>query len=187
MQTRSLKFSQPPAGTAKRPDEPCAATYGVRVKRDVFARSSIGAILPNRTSGGANHNRAGGADANFRFFEKPATANLCSPKPRRQVCTVRTGRGAGEQLSTTIFIAVELAHLDVGRNFNPEIGFVPRLDQRTSTANFQIKPRPKHGPVRQFQFSSESITPITTEAFWSRAVGTISPCELCFKAAIGLW
>jgi len=68
MQTRGLKFAPSPGGTAKRPNEPGSNFTVTRIKRDVFARSSIGAIFTNRTSGGANHNRAGGVDANFRFF-----------------------------------------------------------------------------------------------------------------------
>lgn len=153
MQTRSLKFSQPPAGTANRPDEPGSNFTVVRIKRDLFARSNIGAIFTNRTSGGANHNRVGGVDANFRFFEnlqlQMFVARTSTPGLRGEDWSWR-----GRAFFDNDFISAELAHLDVGRNFNPEIGFVPRLDQRTSTANIQIKPRPKHGPVRQFQFSS---------------------------------
>jgi hypothetical protein len=153
MQTRRLSFSQAPAGTAQRPDEPGSNFTVVRIKRDVFARSNIGAIFTNRTSGGANHNRAGGVDANFRFFEnlqlQTFVAKTSTPGLHGEDWSWR-----GRAFFDNDFISAELGYLDVGRNFNPEIGFVPRLDQRTSTANFQIKPRPKHGPVRQFQFSS---------------------------------
>src|SRR3989441_3459818 len=154
MQTRSLKFQASTSGSAARPDEPGSNFTVIRIKRDVFERSNVGAIFTNRMSGKpGDHNRAFGIDGNFRLFQnlilQSFVAKTQTPNLKGEDWSWR-GRAAYDN----DFVAVELAHLDVGKNFNPEIGFVPRLDQRTTTANFQIKPRPKHGPVRQFQFSS---------------------------------
>jgi hypothetical protein len=154
MQTRSLKFQLPTSGAAARPEEPGSNFTVIRVKRDVLERSNVGAIFTNRASNKpGDYNRAFGIDGNFRFFQnlvlQSFVAKTNTPHLHGEDWSWR-GRAAYDN----DFIAVELAHLDVGKNFNPEIGFVPRLDQRSTTANFQIKPRPKHGPVRQFQFSS---------------------------------
>ncbi|MDQ2922342.1 MAG: carbohydrate binding family 9 domain-containing protein, partial [Acidobacteriota bacterium] len=156
MQTRALRFvpqAAPITSSTGRPNEPGSNFTVIRIKRDVLARSSLGAIFTNRTSGGANHNRAGGVDANFRFFQnlqlQTFVAKTETPGLKGEDWSWR-----GRAFYDNDFISAELAYLDVGKNFNPEIGFVPRVDQRSTTANFQVKPRPKHGPVRQFQFSS---------------------------------
>ena len=156
MQTRALRFLPPAApitSSTVRPNEPGSNFTVIRIKRDILERSSLGAIFTNRTSGGANHNRAGGVDANFRFFQnlqlQTFVAKTETPGLKGEDWSWR-----GRAFYDNDFISAELAYLDVGKNFNPEIGFVPRVDQRSTTANFQVKPRPKHGPVRQFQFSS---------------------------------
>ena len=154
MQTRGLKFGPTRTGAPARADEPGSNFTVVRIKRDVLERSNVGAIFTNRVSGkSGDYNRAFGVDGNFRFFDnlilQSFVAKTNTPYLHGEDWSWR-GRAAYDD----DFFAIELAHLDVGKNFNPEIGFVPRLDQRSTTANFQIKPRPKHGPVRQFQFSS---------------------------------
>ena len=150
MQTRALKFAPP----STRPEEPGSNFTVVRVKRDILERSNFGFIFTNRASGRAgDYNRAGGADANFRLLKNLLLQTF--------VARTRTPSLKGQDWSwrarvnyESDFWLAEIAYLDVGANFNPEIGFVPRRDQRTTNLNFGVKPRPKRGPVRQFQFSS---------------------------------
>jgi hypothetical protein len=160
MQTRALKFRPPdappltPNPQPLRPDEPGSNFTVVRVKRDILARSNVGMIFTNRFSGRAgDYNRAGGADANFRLFEnlqlQTFVAKTATPGLKGQDWSWRA-----RAVYDNDFLVGEVAYLDVGANFNPEIGFVPRRDQRTTNVNVGVKPRPKRGPVRQFHLSS---------------------------------
>lgn len=126
----------------------------VRVKRDVFERSSIGAMFTNRDSGRSNdHNRAIGADAEFNFQRnfhiQSFIAKTATPGMKDDDLSWRT-----RAYYESDFWLADVAYLDVGANFNPEIGFVPRRDQRTVNASFGVKPRPRRGPIRQFSISS---------------------------------
>src|SRR3989442_11200251 len=67
MQTRSLRFSQPPPGIAKRPAEPGSNFTMVRIKRDVLEPFNVGAIFTNPMSRQpGDYQRAVRVDGNFR-------------------------------------------------------------------------------------------------------------------------
>ena len=46
-------------------------------------------------------------------------------------------------------------HTIVGRNFNAEMGFVPRTDMNNSLLEFEISPRPQSEWIRQLDFEGE--------------------------------
>jgi hypothetical protein len=140
-------------------DEPLAGTEStnfsvVRLRRDVFARSSIGVLFGNRSnsvlSGGMNQTY--GADASFSFlgdanlvgyYAKTNTRGLTRNDQSYRARLSYNGDEWGTQLD----------HLLVGDDFNPEIGFVRRRGFRQSSASARWSPRPDAVPrVRQYTF-----------------------------------
>jgi len=153
-----------------------AANFTVlRAKRDVLRRSSIGAMFTHRTTlvGRSGSNDGYGADATFSFFQ-----NL-----RMDTYLARTrtdGREQGDLSYRGLFdyngdkYGVQAERLEVGRNFNPEIGFVRRLDMRRNYGLLRYSPRPRQIPhVRKFSFQGTlNYTTNTTNRLDTReAVG----------------
>ena len=115
----------------------------VRIKRDLLRRSSIGLILTNRSirEQGTGTNLAYGIDGSFGFFD-----NLTIQTHWAQT------RTNGMQNNNTSYRAqldyagdrygLQLEHLLVGNDFNPELGFIRRRDMRKSFGQFRFSPRP---------------------------------------------
>jgi hypothetical protein len=115
----------------------------VRIKRDILRRSSIGAIVTNRSiaTSGDGSNRAYGADAAFSFFTnldlgayyaRTETPGLAGDDESWQAQLNYAGDKYG----------AELSHLKVGDAFNPEVGFIRRQDFRKSATQLRFSPRP---------------------------------------------
>jgi hypothetical protein len=137
----------------------------VRVKRDILRRSAIGVIATGRSVGqfGTGTNQAFGVDGTFTFY---TNVNINTYWAR----TVTDGRGGNDRSYRAQFdypgdrYGVQVERLDIGKNFNPEIGFVRRPDIRRSFGQFRFSPRLKSGRllsrhVRKFSYTA-SITHI---------------------------
>lgn len=121
--------------------EPTTFTV-LRIRRDVFARSSVGLLFEDRSKSslsGKGSNQAYGADANFAFMEnlqifgyyaKTRTDEL---EGKDESYRARVG-WRGEVWSTSV------DHVLVGDNFNPEIGFLRRSDFRESNIFGRFSP-----------------------------------------------
>jgi len=126
------------------------SNYAVfRAKRDFLAKSTVGVMMLSKDSLDSPHyNRGVAVDYNlafghaFRiegFAAKTFTPNL-------------EGKDWAAHLNfsyNTDFWSLLLVYLDVGENFNAEMGYVPRLDQRKYRANIGISPRPQILNLRQ--------------------------------------
>jgi hypothetical protein len=142
-------------------DEPVAGaeatTFTVlRIRRDVFARSSVGMMFEDRSNSivaGQGSNQAYGVDANLNFLEnlqafgyyaKTRTDGL---KGKDESYRARIGyRGEVWGLS--------MDHVLVGDNFNPEIGFLRRSDFRETNAFGRFSPRLASVPsIRRVTFA----------------------------------
>jgi len=129
------------------------ANYSVvRIKRDVFSKSSVGGIVLNKTGGGRADNQTIGLDGVFTIGSHVdwivAAAKTFTPGV--------TGRDTA--LATRIRWTTDqfdsgLTYLDVGERFNAELGFIPRTDIRTVAAQAAWTPRPKWPGVRQLRFN----------------------------------
>ena len=121
-----------------------ATTFTVlRIRRDVFARSSVGVLFEDRSPstvamGGSN--QAYGVDANFNFLENAQAFGYYAK--------TRTDGLKGEDESYRARIgyrgdawSASLDHILVGANFNPEIGFMRRRDIRETTMFGRFGPR----------------------------------------------
>jgi hypothetical protein len=130
-------------------DEAVSRTPGtnfsvVRVKRDILGRSSIGAILTNRSQSNVadGSNQAFGVDTSFSFFENLSlgafAARTSTPGLRGDDASFNSKLNyAGDRYGA------QAEYLHVGNNFNPEIGFVRRVDFRRSSGLLRFSPRPQ--------------------------------------------
>ncbi|MGE3957154.1 MAG: DUF5916 domain-containing protein [Vicinamibacterales bacterium] len=150
---------------------PTANVSVLRVKRDILRRSAVGAMFTHRTAlvGRAGSNDGYGVDAAFGFFQ-----NL---RMDGYLARTRTDGRDGGDTSYRGFLdynadryGVQFERLEVGRNFNPEVGFVRRLDMRRNYALFRFSPRPKRIPrVRRMGFQgSLNYTTNTTNRLDTR-------------------
>jgi len=124
----------------------------LRVKRDVFRRSSIGAMFTNRSASASQpgSNQAFGFDTTMSFFQnvnvngfyaRTETAGLSGDTDSYQ--------GHFEYAGDRYGAVAE--YLKVGDHFNPEVGFVRRDDFKRSFASAKFSPRPTSiKQVRQF-------------------------------------
>ena len=116
----------------------------LRARRDVLRRSSIGAMFTGRSVSlsGAGSNEAYGVDGVFGFFDD-LTVNTHWARTRTDDMDGNdtSYRGHLEYLGDRY--GVQLEHLLVGDDFNPEVGFVRRRDMRRSFGEFRFSPRPQ--------------------------------------------
>ena len=138
-----------------------------RVKKDILKRSAIGAMFVNRQGatrfGGTAYNRSYGVDAEFNltdhyrlsgFYARSATPGVGSSVHSARV-------NSFFENNKFRFIGV---YEDVGKNFNPEVGFVERDGIRQYFAQAAYKARPKFLPfVRQMEIETQ------TENYYDRS------------------
>ena len=137
----------------------------LRIKRDILRRSRVGAMFTNRSVSlnGDGANRAYGLDGSFSFYDN---VNLYGYYARTQTPGLE---GDDESYQAAFSYEGDLYgllvdHLQVGGNFNPEIGFMRRHDFRRSYVHAQYSPRPAGiEAVRQFTWAG-SLDYITNGA-----------------------
>ena len=124
-----------------------------RVKRDVGARSTVGAIITDRHESGGGGNRLGGADARFvygqdLFWETYAMASRDSGEDTQWSARSELRKnGDIWRWSAGASLVDEL--------FSPGIGFVRRAGIQRADGTFAYRPRPASIPsVRQFTFEA---------------------------------
>jgi hypothetical protein len=124
----------------------------VRLKRDLFRRSSVGVLLTGRSVGpsGLGTNGVYGVDGTFGFYDD-LNLNMYWARSRTEGRAGKDTSFRGQLDYAGDRYGVQLEHLAVGDDFNPEVGFVRRRDMRRSTALFRFSPRPKRiASVRRF-------------------------------------
>ncbi len=127
------------------------SNYSVlRVRKKLFARSVVGVIGTNRQSRVENdYNRTWGVDSNFIFFDN---LHLESFYVQSKDPGLEQDNWSAKPLGIswdTDFLLARAEHLIIGRNFNADMGFIPRKDMKQSVLEFQINPRPASEWIRQ--------------------------------------
>ena len=125
--------------------------FVARYSRDVMGRSKIGGMVINKeTIGGTHFNRTFAADMTLVPKENLTIQGFLSKTD--------TPGMTGEDLGSSLHVAyldrnwnVYGSYLDLGDNFNPEVGFVPRNGIRTSKVHFEPTPRPGRLGIRILQ------------------------------------
>jgi hypothetical protein len=132
----------------------------LRMRYDLFSRSTIGGIVTNR-SGNGSFNRTAGLDTRVVLFEnfifdgflmRSATPGL----EKNQDAYHAKGYWRTDLLD------IGLGHLTLEENFNAEMGFAQRAHTRKSIWDVAYKPRPNISWLRQLSiraFSEYFTTP----------------------------
>jgi hypothetical protein len=130
----------------------------VRVKRDILRRSTVGAMVTNRSVSSAvagAGNLAYGADAAFSFFQN---VNFGGYYARSETRTLE--RDNDSYLTRAAYdgdrYAAQAQYMKVGDNFSPDAGLVRRDNMRRSFGLLRFSPRPRvhFKGVRQFTYQS---------------------------------
>lgn len=136
-------------------DQPSTNFSVVRVRRDILRRSNIGVIAVNRSAYGARHqgNQAFGVDGLFSFFENlninTYLARTQTPGRRENANSYRVQLEYNADRYGLI-----LENMMVGKDYNPEAGYVRRTDVRRELADLRFSPRPQSSRViRKYDYS----------------------------------
>ena len=127
----------------------------VRVTRDLLRRSSVGVMFTGRSIGlrGTGTNEAYGVDGTFGFFDD-LTINTYWARTQTDGLSGEDISYRGQLDYAGDRYGVQLEHLLVGDNFNPEVGFVRRDDMRRSFGLFRFSPRPASiRSIRRFSWT----------------------------------
>jgi hypothetical protein len=126
-----------------------------RLKRDVFEKSSIGVIAMSKDplSGGST-NRTAGLDFNLTLGQNFKTDGFLA---RTFTPGLRSDDWAGNLNASYAddFWDLGFAYMDIGENFNAEMGFVPRTDIQKFKLNAGVGPRPHFLGLRQSFFMND--------------------------------
>ena len=137
----------------------------VRVKRDMLRRSNFGVIYTRRSrlENGLGVNQVYGADLNLRFYENINFTNYYAQTDTPGLAESNSSYRSKFDYTGDLY-GITAEHLTVGKNFNPEIGFVRRDNFRRNFAQFRFSPRPRSIPwLRRmiYQGSFDYITDMT--------------------------
>jgi hypothetical protein len=138
-------------------DQTPGSNYTVmRAKRNVLARSNIGAFFSNRQARADNYNRVVGADATFALFKNTDFQGFLA----RSWTPGRSGDSfAGRAKYNWFTDRYELfaEHLYVGPEFQHDVGFVRRSDIQRSNLAAIWQPRPGVLDIRNLVFRTELV------------------------------
>ena len=146
----------------------------VRLKRNIFRRSSIGVIGTHRSLNkqGTGSNEVYGVDGRLALL-----SNFFVDAYYARSDTVgRTGYDASYRLrieNNGDRYGFQLEHLLVGKDFNPEVGFLRRHDFRRNLGQLRFSPRPEFGSVvRKYTYE------VNFDQFASDSTGLIESQEI---------
>ena len=128
----------------------------VRLRRDIFARSSVGALFENRSKSvtGQGSNRAWGVDGFFGLSDELSALGYYA-KTETDGLTGLDESYRGQISYNADEWGGNVDHLVVGNDFNPEIGFVRRRDFRQTALSGRFSPRTQSiSWIRQLTFQS---------------------------------
>jgi hypothetical protein len=126
-----------------------------RVSRELPNRSSIGVIGVNRQStssveGSREYNRTFGADANIGLGEYGNWFNYVAKTSTPGLENSDHAYSSRFEFNDSVH-EIQVGFLEVGHNFNPEVGFVRRAGFRKPTYHYRHYFYPQSGPIRSIE------------------------------------
>ena len=124
----------------------------LRARRDILRRSSIGAMFTGRSVSqqAPGSNEAYGIEGIFGFYDD-LSINTHWARTRTDGFDGNDSTYRAQLDYAGDRYGLQLEHLLVGDDFNPEVGFVRRRDMRRSFADVRFSPRPRSlALVRRF-------------------------------------
>ena len=156
--------------------------FAARVSYDLWKQSYVGGIFTSGNPSGNGGNTLVGADARFATSSFQNNKNLSL-----SLFFMRTDDEFSDSSDYATGFALEypndrwmgiLAWKQIGEDFNPALGFVPRTGMRKANAALMFGPRPEKGGIRQLRTHvfPEIITNLDNRVdSWFI---NISPCEV---------
>jgi Domain of unknown function (DUF5916) len=137
----------------------------VRVRRDLLRRSSIGVMATSRSEAQARpgSNQFYGVDGTFAFFNN-LLFNTYWAETRSEGAGARNASYRAQMDYGGDRYGVQLEHLTIDPNFNPESGFLRRTDLRKQYAQLRFSPRPRRNKVVRKYFAVGQFTYIEDSA-----------------------
>jgi hypothetical protein len=135
-------------------DAPPTTFSVVRVKRDILKRSAVGAIFTQRSHSriGEGANQVAGLDTKLAFHDDASVSGFVAKSATPGLAGRDTSYQALFDYQADRF-GLRAQQLDVGRHFNPEVGFLPRTNFSRSFVEGRYSPRPRRvRRVRQLTF-----------------------------------
>jgi hypothetical protein len=123
----------------------------MRLRQDVFERSSIGGIFTN-VQGGDEHNRVGGLDANFRFLDYLNLGGFVAFADDSEVEDTPYSTYLSGSWNSDLWLLSGSYHI-VEPDFKSDLGYIQRTDIKKQDFRAGWNPRPSSGPIRQFRFT----------------------------------
>ena len=161
--------------------------FGVaRVKRDILRRSNIGFITTYRSESleAPGSNTVFGVDGNFSFFQNLDINTYWARSSSPHLAGEDTSY-MGRLSYNGDRYGVDLEHLAIGENFNPEVGFLRREDMRKSYGRVRFSPRPRSiEAIRKFDFEGRFNYITDSEGALATRVGAL---ELRTELENGDW
>ncbi len=128
----------------------------LRFRKRFLSRSNVGAMLTNRQSSlEDDSNRVFGVDGNFVFFDNLHVESFFTSSQTPGVDEDDWATRPLQITWQTDFFSANAEHMIIGRNFNAEMGFVPRAGMNQSMLNFQVNPRPSSEWIRRFELGAD--------------------------------
>lgn len=143
-----------------------SANYAIaRIKRSLMPGSYIGLIASDKESGNPfdPYNRSGGVDAKFVFFGNLNLRGYYAKTWTRGLSGDNAAFG-GRLTYANNWFNVYAGHGVTERNFNPEIGFVTRIDDKPTIVQVNLTPRPHVLNLRELDIGG----------FWGHDPNTIN-------------
>ncbi len=131
-----------------------------RVKANFLSQSYVGALFTNGDPTGETSNQVGGFDlklatSNFLKSEKNLSLMLFGSKSWTKGIEGRDTAYGGVLAFPNDLVSAQYKLLNIGENYNPALGFVPRRGVRISSVSAEISPRPRFWNIRQMSFEIE--------------------------------
>jgi hypothetical protein len=125
-----------------------------RVKHNLLDRSYVGAIVTDRRGADLEEDTTFGLDFGHVFGVNSSLFGAAAKSDRPGI---EDGEWFyhGSAGYDTDKLSGSITYMDVGENYDPGIGFVPRRDQRLLALGGSWKPRPSIDAVRQLSFGTD--------------------------------
>lgn len=130
------------------------ANYAIaRIKRSLFGGSYVGAMAVDKHSDNPfdPYNQTGGIDARILPIRNLVLTGFAAETRSPGVTGGQTDVGAAVDYRTDWLEFVADRH-KIGRNFNPELGFLEVNDRLSDFADLTFKPRPRLPGIRELDF-----------------------------------
>ena len=136
----------------------------IRVRRDILKRGSIGMMLLNKEAlDTTSYNRSMGFDGYFpisdRFTVSGTLSGTFEPSEGHENKFLYADRNFAGNLGLEYQSDLwdfSLSYMDIGADFNPDMGFIRRVGFKLTDASMEYSPRPKgKSNIRQYNYRLE--------------------------------